>query len=118
MYEVVNFTLKNDCFGRVLLCCFVFLGISWSDFFVIQFKMSSFSDYAVFIPRGKNLVFTTQNNLKCLVLFSWEEFSNLVDFSHILHASFCARDHTTCIYVYLASSTQSYSLVGERSKPS
>ena len=37
--EAANFSLKNDCFGRVVLCCFAFLlyycclaflGISWS----------------------------------------------------------------------------------------
>ena len=38
--EAANVSLKNDCFGRVVLCCFVFqmcccclafLSISWSD---------------------------------------------------------------------------------------
>ena len=24
-YEAANFSLKNDCFGRVVLCCFAFL---------------------------------------------------------------------------------------------
>ena len=68
------------------LCC---VALSFSaSLGVIFCDTILFSVHAVFISREKSC-FHKFRMPSCIRIYSWKEFSNLADFTHIPRASFC-----------------------------